>query len=978
MSGLGNIGLSPIVTEIVVNYSKVAPAMAKAGMEIDKGAKKITNKFDNMANQGAKLSRIGSDLTKYVSIPTAALGGIAAKAAMDYESAFAGVRKTVDATEEEYKTLSKGIREMSKELPASANSIAEVTEAAGQLGIQKSNLLDFTRVMVDLGESTNLSATEGATQLARFANITGMSQDKFRNLGSTIVDLGNNFATTESEIVDMSMRLAGAGHQIKLTEPDIMGFATALSSVGIEAEAGGSAFSKVMVDMKLAVETNSKSLESYAKVAGMTSQEFKTAFEKDAAGAIIKFIEGLSNAEEKGLSAVKVLDDMGIKEVRLRDALLRASGASDVFSKAIKTGTKAWEENNALTKEAEQRYKTTKSQMEIAKNKVVDLGISFGEKLLPHVIKLIDKGSELVEWFGNLDDSTQETILKMGGLAIAAGPVVGVFGKILKLTSAIPKGLGLLNKGLGLLGIGSKAAIPAVAGVAKATTGVATASATAGAGATGLATGLGAAVAAAALWVGGAVAVAGAGYGIYKAFQQKATPAVDKLKDGFVQTGTVMKEIGGEMRQVAQSTAVTVSEETKKQMQSYYDLSDGAQKATMEMYAGLTPVTDQNIEEITTKVEGMAKQTVGAINTQKDESIKAYEEMFSKTTTLTAEEKIQVIKDTEVAAKQRTEKVEKMKDRIVELYGEIKEKGIANTSQQKAELDKLYQDMASEQIRAVTQSKNEQELLLNNLKNNSGKITSKMVEDAIKSINKRRDEHVRIAEEEYEKSMKLAAQYKTDMELNSGRMSDSQRKTYEKMVADAEYMRESTIKEYDDLRYDGIKSLIESHGDLTRNIDFETGNQLSAVQKFKRDVGKAFGGVKSDIDRLNEKRINDKSATFRIRTVNETFNIMYNRMSSYDRSNMMSYGLSAGDRLRYGYHASGLDYVPYDGYKAHLHRGERVLTAKENKEYSSGSKGDINIQIDKVENNTKEDVRKLVKRIGEEVRRQKIGKGQYT
>lgn len=439
-----------------------------------------------------------------------------------------------------------------------------------------------------------------------------------------------------------------------------------------------------------------------------------------------------------------------------------------------------------------------------------------------------------------------------------------------------------------------------------------------------------------------------------------------------------MKEIGGEMREVAQSTAVTVSEETKKQMQSYYDLSDGAQKSTMEMYAGLIPVTDQNIEEITTKVESMANQTVGAINTQKDESIKAYEEMFSKTTTLTAEEKIQVIKDTEVAAKQRTEKVEKMKDRIVELYGEIKEKGIANTSQQKAELDKLYQDMASEQIRAVTQSKNEQELLLNNLKNNSGEITSKMVEDAIKSINKRRDEHVRIAEEEYEKSMKLAAQYKTDMELNSGRLSDSQRKTYEKMVADAEYMRESTIKEYDDLRYNGIKSLIESHGDLTRNIDFETGNQLSATQRFKRGVGEALGGVRSDIDRLNEKRINDKSATFRIRTVNETFNIMYNRMSSYDRSNMMSYGLSAGDRLRYGYHASGLDYVPYDGYKAHLHRGERVLTAKENKEYSSGSKGDINIQIDKVENNTKEDVRKLVKRIGEEVRRQKIGKGQYT
>ncbi|MFL8968892.1 phage tail tape measure protein [Helcococcus kunzii] len=1030
MSLVQNIGLPPIATEIIVNYSKVAPSMEKAGIEIDKGAKKINNKFDNMSKQGHKLSKLGGNLTKYVTVPTIALGGAAVKAAIDYESAFAGVRKTVDATEEEYKTLSDGIRAMSKELPTSAANIAAVTEAAGQLGIKKENLLSFTRTMVDLGESTNLSADQAATQLARFANITGMSQDKFKNLGSTIVDLGNNFATTESDIVDMAMRLAGAGHQVGLTEPQIMGFATALSSVGIEAEMGGSAFSKLMINMGVASEVGdkadkvikstgyslrdlemmashnkkgfgqlaesmgytkeeltkfikaSKTLKGFSEVTGMTGEQFKQAFEKDAVGAIQLFIKGLSEADKSGKSTIGILDDMGIKEVRLRDTILRATGAKDLFTEAVDLGNKAWDENNALTKEAEQRYKTTKSQIEIAKNKIVDLGISFGEKLLPHVIKLIDKGSELVEWFGNLDDGTQETILKMGGLAIAAGPVVGVFGNILKLTSSIPKGLGLLNKGLGLLGIGSKVAAPAVAGVANAATGIGTAAASAGgaAGVGSLVTGLGGAVAAAAPFIAGAAAVAGAGYGIYKTFEQKATPAVDKLKDGLVQAGTKMVEVNGKMVNAADLTFVKISESTKKQMQSYYDLSDGAQKATMEMYAGLIPVTDQNIKEITTKVEGMAKQTVGAINTQRDESIKAYEEMFSKTTTLTAEEKIQVIKDTEIAAKQRTEKVEGMKNRIVELYEEIKEKGIANTSQQKAELDKLYQDMASEQIRSVTQSKNEQELLLNNLKNNSGEITSKMVEDAIKSINKRRDEHVRIAEEEYEKSMKLAAQYKTDMELNSGKMSDSQRKTYEKMVADAEYMRESTIKEYDNLRYNGIKSLITTHGDLTRNIDFETGKQISTWEKLKRGVGEAVYGVESDIDRLNKTRIHDKSATFRIRTINETFNYAYNKMNSRDRDNMVRYGLTASDRAKYGvsHRSSGLDYVPYDGYRAHLHRGERILTADENKKYSNKSSGDININIDKIENNTKEDVRRLVKRIGEEVRRQRIGKGEFA
>ncbi len=112
---------------------------------------------------------------------------------------------------------------MSKEIPASASAIAEVAEAAGQLGIEVPNILGFTRVMIDLGEATNLSSDEAATSLARLANITGMSQIDFDKLGSTIVALGNNLATTESEIVAMGgLRLAGAGSQIGLTEAQIM------------------------------------------------------------------------------------------------------------------------------------------------------------------------------------------------------------------------------------------------------------------------------------------------------------------------------------------------------------------------------------------------------------------------------------------------------------------------------------------------------------------------------------------------------------------------------------------------------------------------------------------------------------------------------------------------------------------------------------------------------------------------------------
>ena len=155
----------------------------------------------------------GKKLSTHLTVPLTALGTLAAKSALDCESAFAGVRKTVDATEEEFAALERGIRDMAKEIPAAATEIAGVAEAAGQLGIQNEHILSFTRTMIDLGESTNMSAEEAATALARLANITQMPQESFDRLGSTVVALGNSLATTEAEIVEMGLRLAGAGHR---------------------------------------------------------------------------------------------------------------------------------------------------------------------------------------------------------------------------------------------------------------------------------------------------------------------------------------------------------------------------------------------------------------------------------------------------------------------------------------------------------------------------------------------------------------------------------------------------------------------------------------------------------------------------------------------------------------------------------------------------------------------------------------------
>ncbi|NEZ80392.1 phage tail tape measure protein [Clostridium botulinum] len=447
-------------------WSEIERDSAKQGNNTANNWQQSAEKMNTIANKGLK--GIATVVTT-VGTTMGAIGTFALKTGVDFESAFTGVRKTVDGTETQFAQLEKAIRNMAKSMPESASEIAGVAEAAGQLGIKVENIEGFTKSMVMLGDSTNMSSEEAATALARLANITQMPQTEFNRLGSVIVALGNNLATTESEITAMGLRLAGAGHQVGMSEAQIMSFAGALSSVGIEAEAGGSAFSKVMVDMQLAVEKGGEGLNQFAKVAGISSSEFQKAFKEDAAGAIIAFIQGLGKCQESGQSAIGVLDNMGITEVRMRDALLRAAGAGNVFTDALKLGTKAWDENIALTKEAETRYATTESKMKMIKNRIVDLGITMFEKFkkpfgesLDSVMKSLEKLSSSLG-NGALGESVDKLASSFGKMiaSIAEGSanwlpkIINALAWIMDNASFIASGIGGIGAALLTLKIAS-------------------------------------------------------------------------------------------------------------------------------------------------------------------------------------------------------------------------------------------------------------------------------------------------------------------------------------------------------------------------------------------------------------------------------------------------------------------------------------------------------------------------------------------
>lgn len=455
-------------------YAKLKTELMESKIKQEEIRNEIKKTSEELRNQKTAIQTFGEGLGKFGEgtekvgqnlkvVSTAAAGALAGAgtAAVQFESAFAGVKKTsnevFDANGKcvySYQQLEDGIRSMAKEIPASTTEISEVAEAAGQLGIKTQDVLGFTRVMIDMGNSTNLSAEDAATSIAKFANITGLAADtsmsadeKYKKMGSTIVDLGNNYATTEADIMNMATNLASAGTQVGMSESDILALATALSSVGMEAQAGGTAFSKALIEMQLAVETNSDSLKDWADVAGMSTSEFSKKFKEDATGALEAFIQGLSKCGGESDSAIKVLNDMGITETRMRDALLRSANASDVFTSAISTGKSAWEENTALTNEASKRYETTASKLAIMKNNLYDAGITLGNIFLPMIAEGTQKITGLIQKINNLDSGQQRMILGIVGIVAALSPLLIGIGKV-SIGISLIIGLGTKISGL--------------------------------------------------------------------------------------------------------------------------------------------------------------------------------------------------------------------------------------------------------------------------------------------------------------------------------------------------------------------------------------------------------------------------------------------------------------------------------------------------------------------------------------------------
>lgn len=416
----------------------------------------------NISQVGTQMQGVGSALSRTLTLPLVAIGAGATKVGIDFESAFAGVRKTVDATEPELQAMAQGFRTLAKEIPISVNELAKLGEAAGALGIPKGDILEFSRVMAELGVTTNVTSDQAAESIAKIQNVFGAAGKETEKFASTLVALGNEGASTEAEILALAQRISSAGNAVGLSQAQVLGFSSAIANVGIEAEAGGSAMSRVFVEIAQAVSKGGSSVAEFARVSGQSIEQFSKAFKTDAAGATTAFIEGLGKIKASGGDLIGTIEALGFTELRQADLLRRLALSGDNLSKSLKLSGVAWEENSALTKEASERFKTTESQLILLGNRIADVGITLFTGLKPAidaalaaVNQLLPVIDALAKAFATLPGGVQLTIVGVAALAAALGPVLFVVGQLVGSVGQLVTAFGKAQSAINLVGLES-------------------------------------------------------------------------------------------------------------------------------------------------------------------------------------------------------------------------------------------------------------------------------------------------------------------------------------------------------------------------------------------------------------------------------------------------------------------------------------------------------------------------------------------
>lgn len=384
---------------VSATLAKVASSLGK----LDSNSKKV----------GKGFGQLGAGLVRASVVGIGAIGtglGFVAREAIKFEDAFAGVRKTVDesalaAAGLTFDDLARSFRDMATEIPIAATEFARIGETAGALGIKAGDIDDFTRTVALLGVTTDLTADAAADSLGRIGTILGFTGRDFENFADVLVNLGNQGASTESEIIEIVKRFAQEGKAAGLATEEIAALASATASLGFAPERGGTALGRVFANMATNIALANAKGKTFASVTGRSIKDLQSSLNRgEGLGIFLDFLKGL-----KGLNATdaaKVLKAAGITNTSDRTLFRAMADQLPFINDQLKVASTS---TGALGEEARKRFDTIASKLQLLRNNAIEAAITIGEGMLPAIGRAADKLSGFLR-----SDENREQLKALG------------------------------------------------------------------------------------------------------------------------------------------------------------------------------------------------------------------------------------------------------------------------------------------------------------------------------------------------------------------------------------------------------------------------------------------------------------------------------------------------------------------------------------------------------------------------------------
>lgn len=851
--------------EYTERYAKLRTEIIKSKEEVKQLAYasditkiKLEKMGESFSKVGNSVKNAGQFLTTRVSLPITGALTLATKETMALETAMAGVNKTTDLTDKELNDMKNTFIDMSRTTPVTAKELANIGEMAGQLGIKKENIAAFSKTISDLTIATNLTKEQGSMDLARFMNITQMSQDEVSNLGSSLVALGNNFATTEDEILQMGLRLAAQGEIVGLTESQTMGLATALSTVGLKSEQGGSAFSRVMLKMNTAVlsteermaglndmlsgteytisdvtnainqggsegkqaldtigaaigmtgedlkelasnaQNGSEKLEVLGKVSGLGADGFAKAWREDPMKAIEAFIGGLKKMKDSNKDLNTVFESLDMNGIREVDTLQRLAGANSELGRAVETSTKAYEENTALQHEVEIFNQTTANQLKMLKNEAIALGIKLGEKLTPAIKDVTSWLKDLTHKVSQMDDAKVEKFVKaLLGIA-AVGPLLSVAGSLIGKLGSIALFASKVSGELAVLKTGMEVSTTGAGLFAKGLTGLGTLLAPPGG-----------------FVIAGVLALI---VGLKK--------LDDKMSESCIQSDVFGDE---------------VSEGTKKAVGGFLELDEEATKSLNNLKASGEVVSEETVTSITNAFGSMGSQISSKIEENKSQAVDSLTRMYEDMGTATDQANIDTIDKVIKTYDSMSQRTQEGQNRIKEILETAKEEKRVLTEQEQIEIGNIQQQMKDDGVRILSETEQDYLVIKQRMKDQSGIISTEQASQLVQDSIKVRDETIANAEEEYNERIRQAELLRADGTEESKMLAD-------KILEDSKKVRDDAIKDAEERHQkivDEAKGQAKEH---VNEVNWETGEILTGWELHRQNMAKTWDNMITTVD----------------------------------------------------------------------------------------------------------------------------------